>query len=297
MGALPCRSLLLLVMLGGARAFAVTGGRAARAAAVRPFCAPPQGVDEAFEDMVKGSVSLWLQRVVVDLKLCPWATLPMSQGGLRMHVEYSDAEDALFETVMREARSLLEHPIAEGDALSESRTTLVIAPNQLGSFEEDFMPFKERVEDALYEDDATYGKVQLVTFHPRYRFGDGLNGGEEDAAGAVLDGDALKTVGIDAAALEEAGIPTGTREQVAAALAKEDAADYTNRAPFPMLQLLRGAEVAAAVESRGGEDQMEEVWESNVERMRGLGPAKARELLLSCVSDLRTSGRNYREDP
>ncbi len=47
-----------------------------------------------------------------------------------------------------------------------------------------------------------------------------------------------------------------------------DMANYTNRAPYPTLHLLREASIERAVEAFG---QTETIYEANIERLRGLG--------------------------
>lgn len=56
--------------------------------------------------------------------------------------------------------------------------------------------------------------------------------------------------------------------------AQHDQSNYTNRAPYPIVQLLRTESVAAAVES--GETL--EIPQRNIERLRGLDPGKLGEL-------------------
>mmetsp|Transcript_17970 Transcript_17970/g.68130 ORF Transcript_17970/g.68130 Transcript_17970/m.68130 type:complete len:182 (-) Transcript_17970:153-698(-) len=165
---------------------------------------------------------------------------------------------------------------ADGKYLSSSQSTLVVAPMALGSFDTDFLDLKERLEDTLGDDEALGGRVQLVTFHPRYRFQDGLNAEGPD----VMD--------VDEAFLRGAGIkgmlPEQLQEIIKADLA-EDPADYTNRAPFPIFQLLRTAEVSEAIASRGGDENMSAIWERNVEHLREKGAKEMRDLLASCIND------------
>ena len=58
-----------------------------------------------------------------------------------------------------------------------------------------------------------------------------------------------------------------------------DAANYTNRSPWPILQLLRESSVTAAVDAYGDTSAIPE---QNIERARQLGAAKLQALLNGC---------------
>ena len=67
-----------------------------------------------------------------------------------------------------------------------------------------------------------------------------------------------------------------------AGLSKTAPENYTNRAPFPILHLLRVDDVRAAsaqYERHKGAGSTDEIWKSNVETMRALGLPQVRRLL------------------
>jgi len=63
---------------------------------------------------------------------------------------------------------------------------------------------------------------------------------------------------------------------------QDDAANYTNRSPFPMLHLLREASLAQAVAAY---PDPENIPQRNIDLTRKLGLAKMRSLLAACYRD------------
>lgn len=62
----------------------------------------------------------------------------------------------------------------------------------------------------------------------------------------------------------------------------DDAENYSNRSPFPMLHLLREASLDVAIDSYPNVD---DIPDQNIERMQKLGVQKMRSLLANCLSD------------
>lgn len=104
----------------------------------------------------------WVERVVIGLNLCPFASLPFRQGRIRWVLEESDSDDRLAVTFLAEAQRLLEEPS------EQIETTLIIHPNVLTDFE-DYLDFVADAE-ALLEQAGLEGIIQLASFHPAYRF-------------------------------------------------------------------------------------------------------------------------------
>lgn len=107
--------------------------------------------------------------MVVALNLCPFALPALSRGAVRTVVSRARSASALRRRVVQESRLLL------ASAVGEVETTLVVAPECLGEFEE-FNEFAVAFQDELEEADAP---VMVACFHPGHRYGDGF-GGEED---------------------------------------------------------------------------------------------------------------------
>ena len=172
-------------------------------------------------DDPKTLVEAWLRRAVVGHGLCPYAKAPLDQG--RVRVEAVRAKDplALVARIDEAARWL----VVRGAQVVE--TTLLACDEPWLDFEAllDVLGLADRHLHEVGLD----GAVQLVGFHPAYRF---------------------------------EGAPA------------EDPANATNRAPVPVVQLLRRASVAAAA----AEGDPEAVWRRNVAYLRRLGSARARAL-------------------
>lgn len=132
---------------------------------------------------------------MINLSLCPYASLPYRSGRVRLVVCGSDTEEEYLATIKSELERLLEEP-------DKIETTLIAAEKVLGDFL-DFNDFLSAVEDLLQRDDLAL-HFQMASFHPQYQF----------------------------AGVEEA-----------------DPGNYSNRAPYPVVQWLRTETVAKAVDS------------------------------------------------
>lgn len=105
-------------------------------------------------------LKFWLEQVIIGLELCPWASPVYQRGGL--HLALSDVaspERALTE-FLRELQGLLQTPGRESTLLAFPQWVLPfpLFYDVVGMWEEEL----ERM--ALSHD------LQLVTFHPEFRF-------------------------------------------------------------------------------------------------------------------------------
>jgi hypothetical protein len=107
---------------------------------------------------------LWVAELVIGDNLCPFARGLLDDGRLEIRVSEQGTLEALLHTLARECRRLAQVPA------SELETTLLLHPGTLESFEEqlDFLPAIEALLEQLDLDDA----LQVVSFHPDYRFAD-----------------------------------------------------------------------------------------------------------------------------
>ncbi|KAJ1637784.1 hypothetical protein T492DRAFT_949676 [Pavlovales sp. CCMP2436] len=112
-------------------------------------------------DLWTRSVLCWVQKCVIGLELCPWASASVNTGGTRVIVAEGD-EEAVLACVGDELRLL-----SATDGL-ERATTLIASPNAFRSFEA-FLEGAEEVNDMI-EELALEGVLQLATFHPDYQF-------------------------------------------------------------------------------------------------------------------------------
>ncbi|MCV2366497.1 DUF1415 domain-containing protein [Roseateles oligotrophus] len=105
----------------------------------------------------------WLEKAVIGLNLCPFAKSVHVNQRLRYVVSAATTPEALLKELARELLSLMR-----ADP-NEIETTLVIHPLVLT----DFLDFNDFLgaADALVEDLALDGELQIASFHPDYQFG------------------------------------------------------------------------------------------------------------------------------
>ncbi len=106
----------------------------------------------------------WLERAVIGLNLCPFASAVHLRQQIRWVVSQARSEDALVEELARELRLLAD---ADPD---EVATTLLIHPWVLN----DFLDYNDFLElaDATVEALDLEGVLQVASFHPQYQFAD-----------------------------------------------------------------------------------------------------------------------------
>ncbi|MDX1756087.1 MAG: DUF1415 domain-containing protein [Marinobacter sp.] len=102
----------------------------------------------------------WVERVVIDLNLCPFAKRELVKERIRFAVCHADCEEALALSLQEEIRHLDRHP--------ETETTLLIHPDVLTDFQ-DYIEFLALAEGML-EHFGYEGTYQLASFHPHYQF-------------------------------------------------------------------------------------------------------------------------------
>lgn len=106
----------------------------------------------------------WVERVVIGLRLCPFAPAPALKGTIRYATSAATTPEALLEDLAVEMRRLV------ASSPEELETTLLVHPQVLQDFEEynDFLA----VADGLLEALGLEGELQIASFHPQYRFAD-----------------------------------------------------------------------------------------------------------------------------
>ena len=108
--------------------------------------------------------TVWLEKAVIGLNLCPFAKAVHSKGQIRWVL--SDATDpaALLELLVQELQHLAA---ADPEAVD---TTLIVHPQVLQDFL-DFNDFLGVAEEAL-EELGLSGVLQIASFHPQFQFAD-----------------------------------------------------------------------------------------------------------------------------
>lgn len=114
------------------------------------------------QEAVRRDMEIWLERVVIGLKLCPFAKSVHVKG--QIHWVVSAARDA---SGLRNALREELLTLAASDAIQRD-TTLLMAPFCL----EDFLDFNDFLDeaDALLDELDLHGVLQIASFHPQYQF-------------------------------------------------------------------------------------------------------------------------------
>ncbi len=114
------------------------------------------------DEAVIAPMRAWVEKVVVGLNFCPFATGVLRNNSLRYAVSHARNTEGVLQDLIAECRHLDEHP--------ETETTLLLLPRGFTDFDT-FLDLVALADDLLamqgYE-----GIYQLAHFHPRYRFAD-----------------------------------------------------------------------------------------------------------------------------
>ncbi|MGM0570273.1 DUF1415 domain-containing protein [Marinobacter sp.] len=120
------------------------------------------------EQAVIDATRQWVEKVVIDLNLCPFARRELVNNRIRFTVT---GAQTLEELLMELQQELLQLP--DDDSIE---TTLLIHPEVLQDFQ-DYNDFLD-VADGLVQMLELEGVLQIASFHPQYQFA----GTADDAA-------------------------------------------------------------------------------------------------------------------
>jgi hypothetical protein len=104
----------------------------------------------------------WVESVVIELELCPFARAVFDAGQIRFAQSAAAEPETLLADLDGELARLLRTPVARLD------TTLLVHPHALADFE-DYNDFLDSA-DALLHERGCRGVVQIASFHPDYCF-------------------------------------------------------------------------------------------------------------------------------
>ena len=112
------------------------------------------------EDQIKQETRNWLESIVIDLNLCPFAKKEYLNDWVRFSVSTVDSRENLLQDLVIELALLNKQPKIE--------TTLLITPVTLTDFDtyNQFLNFT----DALLKQMKLEGVFQIASFHPNYQF-------------------------------------------------------------------------------------------------------------------------------
>jgi hypothetical protein len=108
------------------------------------------------------AVRRWVEDVVIDLNLCPFAKRELLAERVRFDVTDASTETELLEVLASELDRLVSTPSIE--------TTLIIHPHVLS----DFLQYNQFLDiaDRLLVQLKLEGVIQIASFHPDYQFAD-----------------------------------------------------------------------------------------------------------------------------
>jgi hypothetical protein len=112
----------------------------------------------------------WVETVVVELNLCPFAGRELRRGRVRFAVTPATTEADLLMSLQTELERLDAHP--------DTETTLLIHPGVLQDFDE-YNQFLETADELLAAM-GMEGVFQVASFHPYYQFADTAPGDAEN---------------------------------------------------------------------------------------------------------------------
>ncbi len=176
------------------------------------------------DQSIIAAVRQWVETVVIDLNLCPFARKVYLKHGVRFAVSDARTEEDLLLHLHKELKRI------QADVSID--TTLLIHPYILNDFM-DYNQFLDLADHLLSEMNLT-GVFQIASFHPAYQF-----------AGTESD----------------------------------DAENYTNRSPYPVLHIINEDDLEKAISSH---PDIAAVPIRNEQLLRDLGTNKMKALLKAC---------------
>ena len=199
----------------------------------------------------------WVEQAVIGMNLCPWARAAVDEGLVQIKLSSAMTVEGLLGDIEAEMRRL---------APDNCRDTSIIVTGTLLSDLDDYLRVCDQVNDTI--DRLGFdGVLQLATFHPDYQF-----------AGTTRDDAGVRSCSLASgcACLPAQNVPYAQLNFGLLLIAE----NWTNRSPFPAFHILQESEVEQALESFKREP--EQVWESNVRRMKQVGAAAMEKLVQRC---------------
>ena len=121
---------------------------------------PLIGSERLQENEITGSVRQWVETIVVNMNLCPFAKRELLKERVRFVVTEAITEEQLLLSLKSELEYLDGEPSVE--------TTLLIHPHVLQDFD-DYNQFLSYADSLLMELKME-GIYQVASFHPHYQF-------------------------------------------------------------------------------------------------------------------------------
>jgi len=115
------------------------------------------------DDIFIKETKSWLEKVVIGLNLCPFASKPYLQNQIRFFVSNANNEIEILQDLEDELKFLAK------EDKKQTETTVFILASALQEFYDynQFLNFA----DSLLNQLNLVGDIQIATFHPNYQFG------------------------------------------------------------------------------------------------------------------------------
>ena len=165
------------------------------------------------EQTVVQQTKTWLKKIVIGLKLCPFAEQPFQSDSISYTVSSGDSTEQHLQQLADDFTKL--------DTDTSIETSLLIYPDAYQTFEQ-YLQLLE-LANGLLEDLNYTGIYQIASFHPDYQF-------------------------------------QGSAEN--------DASNFSNRSPWPMLHLIREDSLKKILASY---PDIEQIPENNIKKLRDIG--------------------------
>ena len=118
------------------------------------------------EKSVLDSVTVWFEKSVLGLNLCPFAAKPYRDGSIRFALTSAQTDEDCLNDLLLCLQQLDQQP--------EIETMVLVCSCHLQDFS-DYNQFLDHC-DALLEQEGWSGIYQIASFHPHYQFADSQPG-------------------------------------------------------------------------------------------------------------------------
>ena len=159
----------------------------------------------------------WVEKIVIGLNLCPFASQPFKNDA----IEYTVCTGDSTEQHLQQLAECFARLDARSNTSADIETSLLIYPDAYQTFDS-YLDLLD-IANQLLEDLHYTGIYQLASFHRDYRF-----------AGST----------------------------------ENDASNFSNRSPYPMLHLFRESSLEKAIANY---PNVEQIPENNIRKLREIG--------------------------
>lgn len=119
-------------------------------------------------EVITQAMYRWIDKVVIDMNLCPFAAGVRHNGALTIRIADTCDLEAILQQVVDISSGLVERQ--NDSPIAAQATSLFVLPQGFDDFN-DYL-YLLALAEALLDLSGLRGQVQLASFHPQYRFAD-----------------------------------------------------------------------------------------------------------------------------